>query len=78
MARTTTVSTYTNTDPYETKTELQLEASFELGALHIIDISSVTLNAKKLDGKMVFELQEKIDEALRATINEYFRGRKNP
>lgn len=75
MAKMTTVSTYTNGDPYELKIQVELDASFELSPLLLVDKSTVTLNAKKLDGKLAFELQQKLDEVLRKTINEFFKER---
>lgn len=75
MAKQTVISTYTNGDTYEMKTTLELEASFELNALHLVDVSTVTLNAKKIDGNIAFELQQKLNEVLRLTINDYFKRR---
>lgn len=75
MAKQTVISTYTNGEPYEMKIQLELEASFELSPLHLVDISTVTLTAKKLDGNIAFELQQKLNDVLRSTINDYFKRR---
>lgn len=77
MAKTTTVSTHNNGDPYELKATLELNASFELNALKTVEISDVTLIAKKVDAVDAFELEQILHDVLRKTINDYFRGRKN-